>query len=194
MHKTRGGTEVETCLSSLVSQTGTGLDSLLTEATLVFRKSLGRAFSFGGLLLGSALLCVSATAQSAVPENGQSLNGVHTSTRPTPQAHPDIFSPSYVPPNSRPKPNAITAPRLVSMVDPQFPADAPEGKFSGSAVIALVVGTNGKPERVHVVKSLGTEFDKNAVAAVERYRFDPAIQHGKPVPVTVNVEVNFRRY
>lgn len=80
------------------------------------------------------------------------------------------------------------------MVDPQFPADAPEGKFSGSAVIALVVGTNGKPERVHVVKSLGTEFDKNAVAAVERYRFDPAIQHGKPVPVTVNVEVNFRRY
>lgn len=37
------------------------------------------------------------------------------------------------------------------------------------------------------------EFDKAAVA-VEDYRFDPALEHGKPVPVKVCVEVTFRRY
>lgn len=197
MHKTRGGTEVETCLSSLVSQTGTRLDSLLTEATLVFRKNLRRAFGVSGFLLGSVLLCVSAAAQSTVPENGQSSNSARAPLKfaaPAAQAHPDIFSPSYIPPNSRPKPNAITAPRLVFMVDPQFPADAPHGKFFGVVVVAATVGTDGKPEQVHVVKSLGHEFDKSAMAAVARYRFAPATQHGKPVPVKVNVEVNFRRY
>ena len=58
----------------------------------------------------------------------------------------------------------------------------------------MLVNTDGNPEQVHVVKSFGPEFDKAAVAAVEQYRFRPALQNGKPVPVKVNVEVNFRRY
>lgn len=150
-----------------------------------------RAIAAGVICLVSAFLCASAAAQST-----QRSNGAHTpsGTAPAAKAQPDIFSPSYVPLNSKPKPNAITAPRLVSMVDPQFPADSPKGKFFGIAVVATIVGTDGKPEQVHVVKSLGPEFDKNAVAAVEQYRFSPALQHGKPVPVKVNVEVNFRRY
>jgi protein TonB len=34
-------------------------------------------------------------------------------------------------------------------------------------------------------------LDEKAIEAVKRYRFKPAIYEGKPLPVVVNVEVNF---
>jgi hypothetical protein len=35
-------------------------------------------------------------------------------------------------------------------------------------------------------------LDEKAVEAVKRYRFKPAMLQGKPVPVEVNIEVNFK--
>ena len=159
---------------------------------MAFRKGSRRVFAASTLLLGSAFLCASAAAQSTSPQGARSPNGAGT-TAPAAQSHSDIFPPSYVP-ATKAKHHPIPAPTLVYSVDPQFPADAPQGKFSGIAVVSMVVNTDGNPEQVHVVKSLGPEFDKAAVAAVEQYRFRPALQNGKPVPVKVNVEVNFRRY
>jgi TonB family protein len=37
-------------------------------------------------------------------------------------------------------------------------------------------------------------LDQKAVEAVRHYRFKPATLQGKPVPVEVNIEVNFRIY
>lgn len=147
------------------------------------------------LFFASAFLCSSAVAQGATPQTAHSSNSARTpseSTSAAAQSPPDIFSPSYVPPKS--KPREISVPKLVYSVDPQYPAHGPKGKFSGIAVVALLVGTDGKPEQVHVVKSLGPGFDKAAVAAVAQYRFKPALKNGTPVPVKVNVEVSFRRY
>ncbi len=40
---------------------------------------------------------------------------------------------------------------------------------------------------------LGYGLDENAVGAVNRYRFKPAMKAGlEPVPVQITVEVNFR--
>jgi protein TonB len=35
-------------------------------------------------------------------------------------------------------------------------------------------------------------LDDNAIKAVQQYRFKPAMEGGKPVPVELNVEVNFQ--
>jgi TonB family protein len=35
-------------------------------------------------------------------------------------------------------------------------------------------------------------LDEKAVEAVKTYRFEPAMRFGKPVAVTVHIEVNFR--
>lgn len=59
--------------------------------------------------------------------------------------------------------------------------------------MALLVDTDGKAQQVHVEQSLGPNFDKTAIAAIQKYRFKPAMQYGKPVPVKVCVEVNYRR-
>jgi protein TonB len=45
-----------------------------------------------------------------------------------------------------------------------------------------------------VVRHLGMGLDEKAVEAVKQYKFKPATLQGKPVPVEVNIEVNFRIY
>jgi len=37
-------------------------------------------------------------------------------------------------------------------------------------------------------------LDQKAVEAVEQYRFKPAMLHGEPVAVQVNIKVNFRLF
>jgi TonB family protein len=50
------------------------------------------------------------------------------------------------------------------------------------------------PGDVHVIRSLGQDFDESAMDAVRQYRFTPAMRAGKPVAVAVSLEVSFRKY
>jgi TonB family protein len=89
----------------------------------------------------------------------------------------------------------VTPPRLLYAPAPQFPAalsgTLPTG-WQALVVVQLVVDEQGTPQQVHVVRSFGRGFDEKAVEAVKRYRFSPATVEGKPVPLEVNVEVNFK--
>jgi bla regulator protein blaR1 len=88
----------------------------------------------------------------------------------------------------------VSAPKLVFAPDPQYSEKARQARYQGVCVISVVVDELGKPERVQVVRHLGMGLDKKAVEAVKAYRFEPAMRFGKPVAVTVNIEVNFRLY
>jgi protein TonB len=37
-------------------------------------------------------------------------------------------------------------------------------------------------------------LDEKAVEAVKQYKFKPAMMQGKPVPVEINIEVNFQLF
>jgi TonB family protein len=86
----------------------------------------------------------------------------------------------------------VTDPKLLYASDPRFSAAARELRYGGMVVVGLIVDASGKPQDVHIVLPLGMGLDEEAVAAVEQYRFAPAKYEGKPVPVEINVEVNFR--
>jgi TonB family protein len=43
-----------------------------------------------------------------------------------------------------------------------------------------------------VIRSLGLGLDQKAIEAVQKWRFKPGQKDGKPVPVSANIEVNFR--
>ncbi len=151
------------------------------------------------LFVASALLLFSLgtidpriAAQATQPQISTTSNGACARPASLPVDQPDLLSTVYVP--TKPDTNAVTAPRLIYSVDPRFPSDGPKGPFSGVAKVALLVDTDGKPQQVHVEQSLGPDFDKTAVAAVEQYRFRPARQYGKPVQVKVCVEINYRKH
>ena len=90
--------------------------------------------------------------------------------------------------------DGVSAPKLVSSKDPEFPSGHTEKDFSGNCLVSFVVDSSGVPEQVRVGKSLGDDFDERAVEAVKQYRFEPAMYKGQPVAVSLKVEVNFRRF
>jgi TonB family protein len=160
-------------------------------------KLTSQTFAVCACLLATIALCATAPAQATGIQIAHTSKGAytsHSSSRPE-LNRPDILSTPYVPPvPAKPNPDAITAPELVYSVGPRFPAEATKGQFNGYDAVAALIDTSGNPQQVHAEKSLGPDFDINAVAAVKQYRFRPALQNGKPVPVKICVEVDFRRY
>jgi bla regulator protein blaR1 len=88
----------------------------------------------------------------------------------------------------------VSAPKLIIAPDPEYSEEAKRAKYQGACIIATIVDAEGNPQRVQVVRHLGKGLDKKAVEAVEQYKFEPAMLHGKPVAVEVHIEVNFRLY
>ena len=87
----------------------------------------------------------------------------------------------------------VLPPRFLSGTDPKFSPQAPK-VFQGAAVVSLVVDAQGNPQNVKIKQSVGFGLDEEAVAAVKKYKFAPATLHGKPVPVYVDIRVDFKRY
>ncbi|MDQ1468721.1 MAG: periplasmic protein TonB [Bryobacterales bacterium] len=83
----------------------------------------------------------------------------------------------------------VSQPKVIRQVQPEHPARG--FRISGAVLIGLVVGSNGEPRDVHVVKSLEKEIDQSAVEAVQKWRFEPAKKDGKPVAAKVSVEIRF---
>jgi len=86
----------------------------------------------------------------------------------------------------------VMAPVAIHMENATFSNEARDAKFSGLVTVQLIVNTRGLPESVHVIRGVGMGLDEKAVEAVRQYRFRPAMEDGKPVPVLLNVEVNFQ--
>jgi periplasmic protein TonB len=88
----------------------------------------------------------------------------------------------------------VSAPLVLSSVDPEYSDEARRAKYTGIVVVSLVVDAFGMPQRVHVIRHLGMGLDEKAIQAVQQYRFKSAEYQGRPVPVEVNIEVNFQIY
>ncbi len=88
----------------------------------------------------------------------------------------------------------VSAPKVVYDPDPEYSEEARKAKYQGTVVLWLVVAPDGKPQQIRVQRSLGMGLDEKAVEAVRQWRFEPAKKDGQPVPVMINVEVNFRLY
>ncbi len=99
--------------------------------------------------------------------------------------------------------DGVSPPKLLFAPDPEFTGQARRKRLEGTVVVALTVDATGNPQDVHVARSLAQDvskkykqialgLDNNAVAAVKQYRFQPGQFKGKPVPVEIEVRVNFR--
>jgi TonB family protein len=88
----------------------------------------------------------------------------------------------------------VSAPVVTYSVDPEYSDEARRAKYTGIVMVSLVVDAQGLPEQVHVARSLGMGLDERAIEAVRQYKFKPAMYQGKPVPVQVQIEVNFQIY
>jgi bla regulator protein BlaR1 len=87
----------------------------------------------------------------------------------------------------------VAPPKLIYAPDPEFTDKARKAKYQGVCILSVVVDAQGKPQKIQVVRHLGMGLTEKAIAAVQQYKFTPALLHGQPVAVEVQIEVNFRR-
>jgi len=92
------------------------------------------------------------------------------------------------------KPAEISAPRATFSPDPEYSEAARQLKFQGSAVLSFIVDPSGSVRDLQITRPLGAGLDDKAIAAVSQWKFQPAQKDGKPVPVAISVEVDFRLY
>lgn len=89
----------------------------------------------------------------------------------------------------------ISAPTVLNNVEAEFSDEARRAKYQGVCLISLIVDAQGNPQNPRVIRTLGMGLDEKALEAVRKYKFKPAMKDGKtPVPVMVQIEVNFRLY
>jgi TonB family protein len=58
----------------------------------------------------------------------------------------------------------------------------------------MVVYAQGNPQNPRIVRGLEMGLNEKALEAVRKYKFKPAMKGNSPVPVMINVEINFRLY
>jgi outer membrane biosynthesis protein TonB len=84
--------------------------------------------------------------------------------------------------------------RLVSPFEPGSNEFAQANGVAGIALYHAVLGADGKPAEIAVGRPIGFGLDENAVEAIRKATFEPAIKDGKPVPVLLDLVVQFRIY
>jgi TonB family protein len=90
--------------------------------------------------------------------------------------------------------NGVSAPRAIYDPEPDYSDEARAAKYQGMVTLALVVRADGRPTNLRVARSLGMGLDEKALEAVRTWRFEPGRKDGRPVPVQIEVEVDFRLY
>jgi protein TonB len=86
----------------------------------------------------------------------------------------------------------IKAPEKIKDVKPVYPAIAQSAHVVGTVTIEATIGPDGKVIDAKVVRSIPM-LDQAALDAVRQWEYTPALLNGKPVPVVMNVTLNFTR-
>jgi protein TonB len=58
--------------------------------------------------------------------------------------------------------------------------------------LQVTIGADGVPQEIHIVKGLDPGLDLQAIEAVGKWRFKPAIEDDKPVAFQATIEISFR--
>ena len=84
--------------------------------------------------------------------------------------------------------------KVVSSIAPDSNEYAQANGISGRALYRAVIGADGLPAEIAVVRPIGFGLDEKAVEAIQKAKFEPAMKAGQPVAETLDLAVMFRIY
>jgi hypothetical protein len=123
--------------------------------------------------LRSVLLAAAAVATFA----GISAQGLDAARLPSPS--------TVATPHPKRVGGTVSVPTLIHVVDMRGLTHIDSG-----IVLSLWVGTDGVPSHIRVLLGGGSAQNEMIIAAVEQYRFNPAMENGKPVLVEMNLQLD----
>lgn len=87
--------------------------------------------------------------------------------------------------------DAIIPPKILETIPAEYTDAARKAHVQGICVLYVELDKKGKVRKINVSDSLGWGLDEMAIEAVQHYKFAPALQKGKPIPVGMHVNVPF---
>lgn len=81
---------------------------------------------------------------------------------------------------------------LLTAFEPDSNEYAQAAGVAGMALYHTIIGVDGKPGEIAVARPIGFGLDESAVASIRKAKFAPAMKAGQPVPVMLDLVVQFR--
>jgi protein TonB len=76
---------------------------------------------------------------------------------------------------------------------PEYPIAAARARQEGWVEVEFTVASDGSVQNAHVTASEpGRIFDREAIAAVQRAKFEPRLVNGEPVASTLRRRIQFK--
>jgi protein TonB len=82
-------------------------------------------------------------------------------------------------------------PRPVYQPNPRYPGSLQKQSIGGTVHVMFVVDPSGRVENVMVKKSTHQGFEREALAAVRKWRFEPGKRKGKAVAFRMQIPIRF---
>jgi TonB family protein len=131
------------------------------------------------------LLSVSAVAALAAPVVAGAISPANLRADPAAitQTSDTIYTPG----------NGVSAPVVVSRINPKYTREAMQAKIQGDVWLQLVVQPDGTVMNIKVLRSLDRVYglDQAAIDAARKWLFKPGEKDGQPVPVRVTLQMSF---
>jgi len=83
----------------------------------------------------------------------------------------------------------IVAPKVVHQVMPEYSGQG--FRLDGTVLLRIVIDSKGAVKKARVVRGIAHDVDECAIKAVREWRFQPAAKDGKPVAVSIDIEIRF---
>jgi hypothetical protein len=82
----------------------------------------------------------------------------------------------------------VVSPKLLSTVSIVEPIQN-INTIDRLAIVSMIVGANGKPTELKIVRSAGVLLDANVLNAVGQYRFTPGTLNNEPTAIPLTLEI-----
>ncbi len=100
----------------------------------------------------------------------------------------------FIPPSylfTPPKGKQATAPRVIRITDPIYPAELAKTKMTGFAVVSFVIEPDGTPSHIVAIEATNKYFAQAAEQTISQWRYKPATWNGVAVAVKGRQPINF---
>jgi len=87
---------------------------------------------------------------------------------------------------------ADNKPGIIRSAQPVYPREALRTGLEGEVQVKVLVGIDGKPRKVAILKSDSEVFNQASIDAAKQFLFSPAYIRDKPVAVWVTVPFRYK--
>jgi TonB family protein len=89
-------------------------------------------------------------------------------------------------------PAPIVAPEVLSKFDPAYPIELMRDGVNGAVILTAIIRADGTVSDIVVARSVDPQLDQNAVQALSRWVFRPALKNGQAIDLQAVITVPFR--